>query len=301
MSRFQTLTVFAPAKINLYLHVIGRRDDGYHLLDSLVAFADIGDQVRISPANDFSFTAQGPFASAFTAKEKDASPNSANLAVRAAWMLARAAQREPRVKIALVKNLPLASGLGGGSSDAAAVLWGLTEYWNLSPQAVPAMDGLMLKLGADVPACYACRPAFIRGVGDVAATVPDLPELPVLLVNPGKRCSTARIFSEFDAPFAAPPEESALPPSRDGLLSFLEDRRNMLTGPAVRAVPEIAAALESLEGQRGCVLARMSGSGATCFGIFDDEDAALAAAERILAAHPSWWVRAGTLNRPERY
>ncbi|HTK85097.1 MAG TPA: 4-(cytidine 5'-diphospho)-2-C-methyl-D-erythritol kinase, partial [Patescibacteria group bacterium] len=138
-----TLSVFAPAKINLYLHVTGRRDDGYHLLDSLVAFADIGDRLTLAPANDFSFSAQGPFANAFTAKERDASPNSANLVVRAVWALSQAVQRPPQVRVTLTKNLPLASGLGGGSADAAAALWALLEWWSLPQQAVPELAALM--------------------------------------------------------------------------------------------------------------------------------------------------------------
>lgn len=296
-----TLSVFAPAKVNLYLHVTGRRDDGYHLLDSLVAFADVGDRLTLSPANDFSFSAQGPFANGFTAKERDASPNSSNLVVRAVWTLSQAVQRSPQVRVTLTKNLPLASGLGGGSADAAAVLWGLLEWWGLPPQAVPKLPELMNTLGADVPACFSCQPQWVGGAGEKLKPVSGLPEAPVVLVNPSKHCRTADVFAGFDGKFI--PHGSDQPAFEDfeGLLGFLDRQDNMLTRAASQLVPDIVTARDLLALQPGCRLARMTGSGATCFGLFDGDESAARAAENILTHNPQWWVRAGTLNRPERY
>ena len=299
-ARTKALTVFAPAKINLYLHVTGRRGDGYHLLDSLVAFADIGDRLSFAPANDFLFDIQGPYAAAFPAGERDASPRSSNLAVRAVWALSGAVQRPPQVRMMLTKNLPLASGLGGGSADAAAELWGLLEWWGIDAASVPGFDGLMRGLGADVPACLSCGPQWVTGTGENLAPA-ELPEMPVVLVNPGRLCRTADVFAGFGGDFGAAAEKPAVLDDAGGVIAFLAAQDNMLTRAAVKLVPEISSAQASLEKQPGCRLARMSGSGATCFGLFDDEGAAIAAAENIMTQNPRWWVRAGTLNRPERY
>ncbi len=300
-TRTKALTVLAPAKVNLYLHVTGRQDNGYHTLDSLVAFADIGDKIQFTPASDFSFVVQGPYEGGFTFAERDSSPNSANLVVRAAWALAQATHKDLRVRVTLTKNLPLAAGLGGGSSDAAAVLWGLMEWWDISQQTIPGLADMVMALGADVPACLSCNPVIMRGVGEVLEPAPLMEEMPILLVHPGKRCSTADIFTFFDKPFRKEislPEDLSDP---DGFVAFLAEQDNDLTDPAVKAVPVIAELLDVLGTLPGCRLARMSGSGATCFAFFNDETSLYAAAEKLVLTHPDWWVRAGTLNRPERY
>ncbi len=297
----KTLTIFAPAKINLYLHVTGRLDNGYHALDSLVAFADIGDEIRIEPAAlDFSFKMQGPYANAFGPKEFDASPNSSNLAVQAAWAISRAAQKIPNVKITLTKNLPLASGIGGGSSDAAAVIWGLMEWWGI-PRQSGYLPSLLASLGADVPVCLNCEPARLRGIGDIIDRVPPMPEIPVVLVNPGKSCPTAQVFARYSGTFREP---GKLPERLDtlaDLTAYIGAKENDLLAPACQVVPEIENVLRVLDFQAGCRLARMSGSGATCFGLFENEKHARDAAKNIKSENPDWWVRAGILNRPERY
>ncbi len=302
MSEAQTklLTIFAPAKINLYLHVTGRLDNGYHTLDSLIAFADIGDSVEIEVAADFQFRVRGVYGDSFTAKELDASPNSSNLAVQAAWTLARAAQKTPNVRITLTKNLPLASGVGGGSSNAAAVIWGLCEWWNV-PRGAHYLPGLMAKLGADVPVCFPCKPARVRGIGDVLDPAPPIGEIPIVLVNPGTPCPTADVFGRFAGNYREP---QALPASLENfrdLIAFLKTHDNDLQAPAMEMKPEIAHVLKALNGQKACGFARMTGSGATCFGLFEHEPAAQKAAKAISAEHPDWWVKTGWLNRPERY
>ncbi|MCC7304938.1 MAG: 4-(cytidine 5'-diphospho)-2-C-methyl-D-erythritol kinase [Alphaproteobacteria bacterium] len=296
----KTLTVFAPAKINLYLHVTGRLDNGYHTLDSLVTFADTGDEIEIAQAGDFEFRIVGPGANGFTAKERDASPDSSNLAVQAAWALAMAAQKPLKLRITLTKNLPMAAGLGGGSADAAAVLWGLCEWWNISKSA-PYLNGLMARLGADVPVCLSCHPARVRGIGDIMDRAPALPETPIVLVNPGIPCPTKNVFMRYRGMMSEPMPMPENFEGFAGFVSFLQDRRNDLLAPALEIAPEIRNVLAALHKQKGCALARMSGSGATCFGLFESEAAAQKAARNIAFSHKGWWVRSGWLGRPERY
>ncbi len=296
----RTLTIFAPAKVNLYLHVTGRLENGYHTLDSLAAFADIGDSIAISPAPEFSFGVEGPCAAAFGPKERDASPDSSNLAVQAVWAFSRAAQKIPNLRVTLTKNLPLASGLGGGSADAAAVIWGLAEWWNI-PRKAPWLHGLAARLGADIPVCLDCTPARMRGIGDILDPVPALPEIPVVLAHPGKPCRTAEVFSRFTGNFREP---AALPEhweDIDTLVAFLKDRDNDLLPAALQAAPAIGDVLDDLGGRKGCLLARMSGSGSACFGLFADEKHARKAAKAIARDNPGWWVKSGFLGRPERY
>ncbi|GJL86003.1 MAG: 4-diphosphocytidyl-2-C-methyl-D-erythritol kinase [Micavibrio sp.] len=297
----KTLTIFAPAKINLYLHVTGRLDNGYHTLDSMVGFADIGDEIRIEPATlDFAFNVQGPYANAFSPKEIDASPNSSNLAVQAAWAISRAAQKIPDVKITLTKNLPLASGLGGGSADAAAIIWGLLEWWGVSRQS-SYLPSLLATLGADVPACLNCEASRLRGIGDIIDPVPPMPEIPIVLVNPGKSCPTGQVFSRYNGQFREPEKLPETLGTLEELTDFIGPKNNDLYGPACKVVPEIENVLRAIDAQAGCRLARMVGAGATCFGLFETEKQAGDAAKNLGEENPDWWARAGMLNRPERY
>lgn len=289
------LTVLAPAKVNLYLRVTGRRDDGYHTLDSLVCFADIGDRIMVEPAAQFSFAVRGPFADGFGAAERDAGPDSRNLAVRAAWAVARAARRNLDVKITLIKNLPLASGIGGGSADAAAVVWALMEWWHLPRAGTPWLAELLLSLGADVPVCFSCQPAVMRGIGEELTPVAGIDEMPVVLVNPGVPCATAKVFAHYARPFSAASDMTG------DAAQFIAGQGNDLSEPAQAMVPVIGDVLAALQAQDGAWLARMSGSGATCFALFDDEAQAQAAADGLRAAHPEWWVAPGVLNRVARY
>jgi 4-diphosphocytidyl-2-C-methyl-D-erythritol kinase len=301
MPQTRPLTVFAPAKINLYLHVTGKRDDGYHTLDSLAVFADIGDRITFEAARDFSFQINGPYAKAFSSRDRDDSASSTNLAVRAAYALAKQTGQDLTFRMTLTKNLPLAAGIGGGSSDAAAVLWGLMNHWGISMTASPWLPGMMMELGADVPACLRCLPVRMSGVGDILEAIPNLAEIPVVLINPGKHCPTADVFRRFIGPMRAEMQMPNDLHTSDGLIAFLKTRNNDLTNAASEIVPEIRQCLNILAQQKNCALARMSGSGATVFGLFDLAEDAQDAAEAITRAFPEWWVRTGTINAPERY
>jgi 4-diphosphocytidyl-2-C-methyl-D-erythritol kinase len=268
---------FAPAKVNLCLHVTGRRADGYHAVESLVAFADVGDWVELVPGGG-GLEVTGPFAG-------DTGPPGDNLAVRALRLFGRAGDFTIRV----VKNIPVAAGLGGGSADAAAVARAMVGQGASLP---PGLESL----GADVPACFAARPAWMRGAGAVLAPLAAFPPVPVVLAHPGVPCPTGPVFSEragpFDPPLAAPPRGFA---DLGALLAFLAGTRNALTGAAAARVPAVSDALSEMTAA-GAALARMSGSGSCCFGIFPTPDAAQSATERIVKKYPAWWVRRATLR-----
>lgn len=286
----------APAKINLSLRVTGRRADGYHLLDSLVAFADCGDKIAIAASPEFSFRLSGPFAGAFGAGEGEG-PDSGNLAARAALGLARLLDRPPAVDIALEKNLPLGGGIGGGSADAAAVLRGLLAFWG-EKAAQPGLPGLLADLGADVPVCFTGRPARMRGAGEQIDPLECFPAMPAILVHPGISCPTAEVFRRLRPPFGA---GTPVPPrirSPGDLVAFLRESGNDLTRAACEIVPEIEDALAVLAAAPGCLISRMSGSGSTAFGLFRTPDSAETAARDIAVARPAYWVRAVTIGNP---
>lgn len=270
---------FAPAKINLTLHVTGRRADGYHLLDSLVVFADIGDIVAAKAGPDISLAIDGSMAAGVPTDDT-------NLVLRAARLIARDGQG---VAITLTKMLPVASGIGGGSSDAAATLRVLARLWDVP---VPERAELA-RLGADVPVCLDPRPRRMSGVGDTLADMPSLPPFWLVLSNPGVPVATADVFRALTRR-DHPPMPPALSnwPDLAVFVGFLGSMRNDLEPPAMRLRPEIGDVLTALRATHGCMIARMSGSGATCFGIYGDAAAAADAAARIRAAEPGWWVSA---------
>jgi 4-diphosphocytidyl-2-C-methyl-D-erythritol kinase len=279
----------APAKLNLYLHVVGRRGDGYHLLDSLVAFAEIGDELAAAPAAALSLAVTGPQAAALQSAPRD------NLVWRAAELLARHAGRAPAAALTLVKHLPVASGIGGGSSDAAAALRALDALWQLGLDEA-ALAELGASLGADVPVCLAARASWLGGIGEHIAPAPPLPEVTALLVNPGVALPTQAVFKARRGSFSEPARFNAMPPDAAGLAQLLADRRNDLTTPAITLVPAIGEVLDRLAALDGALVARMSGSGATCFALFARREAAEAAAARLVAERPGWWVAAGRLR-----
>jgi 4-diphosphocytidyl-2-C-methyl-D-erythritol kinase len=295
----QSVRVFAPAKINLYLHVNEKLANGYHGLDSLVDFADVGDSVSIEAADVFAFHVEGPFAGAFSGSDLDATPTSSNLVVRAAWAMARASGHRLDFKITLTKNLPLGAGIGGGSADAAAVIWGLLQYWGL-PKDAPYLHDLMVELGADVPVCFWSRAVRMRGIGDVFDEVPPLPEMPILLVHPGKSASTPSVFGLYESGLR---ERVAIPEfeNETRLIRFLWGQDNDLSEAAQSVVPDIRNVLQVIGAQNGCALARMSGAGSCCFGLFNDESAMENAFKIVKGDNPDWWVQKAWLGRTARY
>ena len=279
----------APAKINLYLHVTGRRADGYHLLESLVAFADVGDVLTIEPAGRFVLDITGPFAASLRDE-----PVASNLVTRAAHALAHRLGRTPDVLVTLDKRLPVASGIGGGSADAAAALRGLARLWGLAV-ADPILWEVARSLGQDVPVCLASRPAYFTGIGDATRPSAGLPAFHALLVNCGTPVPTPDVFRRRSGPFTPPLSDDPPTTDRDAFLRLLADRRNDLTSAATTLAPGIAEVRHALEECPGARLARMSGSGATCFALFDDGGRAEAARLRLLDLHPEWWIAAGRL------
>jgi len=283
------ISVTAPAKINLSLQVCGRRADNYHLLDSLVVFAGIGDAIRASAGEEISLVVTGPFGAAL-ASEPD------NLVLRAARLLARTHDISHGAHIALEKNLPVASGIGGGSADAAATLKACGRLWNVDPYALADAD-IAAALGADVPVCLRAMPAFMSGIGEIIAPSPPLPEAWLVLVNPGEPLATKAVFAALNGRYSAPMERRVFDHLKDAadLARALKLYSNDLMAPARELLPPVSAVIEALERTSGCLLARLCGSGPTCFGLFATAAAAHAAADEIRAARASWWVVAAPI------
>ena len=279
--------MLAPAKLNLYLHVIGRRPDGYHLLDSLVAFAECADVLHAGDAPSLSLTVNGRFAAGL-AGEHD------NLVLRAARALAVEAGVPAHAAMALEKHLPVASGIGGGSADAAAALGLLCRLWGL--RLDPAvLDRVALRLGADVPVCLHGRPVRMGRIGETLTPAPALPPCSLVLVNPGVAVATAAVFGARAGAFSAPAGLPAVWASTAAMAADLAALGNDLEAPARALCPVIGDVLAAITAQPGCLLARMSGSGATCFGLFADAAAAGHAATAL--SRPGWWVWSGALRR----
>jgi 4-diphosphocytidyl-2-C-methyl-D-erythritol kinase len=286
------LTEFAPAKVNLTLHVLGRRADGYHEIDSLVAFADIGDLLTLRPGERLALAVSGPTGAA-------AGTSGDNLVLKAARALAERIEGLRLGQFLLDKQLPVAAGLGGGSSDAAAALRLLAQANGLSLRDA-RLHAAAAATGADVPVCLDPKARLMRGIGEILSDPLQLPAIAAVLVNPGVAVPTKDVFAALAAPMlAGPPEPDefiAIDADAASLVPMLAGRRNDLQIPAIRIQPVIADVLRALERSAHCLLARMSGSGATCFGLFGSSGTAEEAARKLLAAHPSWWVHATTLR-----
>ncbi len=283
------VSAFAPAKINLYLHVVGRRANGYHNLDSLVVFAGVGDCVSAAPAADLSLTVSGKFAEAIPL-------GADNLVLRAARALAAIAGVPATAALHLEKNLPAAAGIGGGSADAAATIRALCRLWRIELAAEASM-ALALGLGADVPICLAGQPAYLGGIGDLLDPAPPLPPAWLVLANPRQAASTPQVFAVRQGPYSQPARFGAAPADADDLARLLAERRNDLTEAAKVVAPAVGTAIAMLEGLPGALIARMSGSGATAFALFADAEAARRGAAQLAAARPDWWVTAAPLLR----
>nr|WP_245906585.1 4-(cytidine 5'-diphospho)-2-C-methyl-D-erythritol kinase [Pseudoroseomonas aestuarii] len=268
----------APAKINLHLHVTGRRADGYHLLDSLAAFAGAADALRYQPGGPLALALEGPEAGAL-----EAEPD--NLVLRAARLLAEAAGRAPEGRLVLEKHLPVASGIGGGSADAAAALRLLNRAWGLG-WGTARLAPLAARLGADVPVCLDSRAARMGGVGELLSAAPALPAAGLVLANPRIPLATPAVFKARRGGFSA---AAALPdswPDAAAMARGLAACGNDLEAAAIGLCPAVAEVLAALRALPGCLLARMSGSGATCFGLFATPAGAARAAGHLPAA---WW------------
>lgn len=278
---------FAPAKVNLFLHVGDKRADGYHDLLSLVVFADVGDRLSLAAAERLTLNVTGAF--------PDVGPPNDNLVLKAARALDAWARRHGHktkpVELTLEKNLPVASGIGGGSSDAAATLLMLAAHWGL-PIAVDELQALGLQLGADVPVCLRAAPTLVSGVGEILSPVDALPPFALVLVNPRVEVPTAQVFKALEVRSGA-----HAPPLRPfggarEMAMYLDRTINDLAAPAKAIAPVIMRAENALAATDGCLVARMSGSGATCFGLYESRAAADAAARAIAHDHPEWWVKA---------
>ncbi|HEY7810880.1 MAG TPA: 4-(cytidine 5'-diphospho)-2-C-methyl-D-erythritol kinase [Allosphingosinicella sp.] len=260
----------ARAKINLALHVRGREPDGYHRLETVFAFAEHGDVLRVAPEAELSLTIEGPFATGLSAGED-------NLVVRAARALQARFGVEAGAALVLDKRLPIASGIGGGSADAAAALRLLNRFWSLDADEGALLE-LAAPLGADVPACLLARTCVGTGRGDALRPYESgLEGAPLLLVNPLVPVSTADVFRRWGGVDGGPPSD-------------LRAARNDLQAPAIEVAPVISDVLAALGGLQGTTLVRMSGSGATCFALFENEAARDAGAAAMRAAQPSWWL-----------
>jgi 4-diphosphocytidyl-2-C-methyl-D-erythritol kinase len=287
------LSVRAAAKINLFLHVGDRRSDGYHALESLVVFAETSDRMEFTPGSDLTLKITGPFGKAL-------SRVSDNLVLKTARLLqSKYPQEGVGAHVALEKNLPLASGLGGGSTDAAAALRALNRLWQLDLSEEELLD-IAAELGSDVPACILSSSCWMEGRGTHVTKLASMPPFELVLVNPGVAVPTGPVFNALNARSGvgaiAPPPALA---SVWDLVAYLADAGNDLEAPASRIAPVIEDVLAALGHEPACVLAQMSGSGATCFGLFDGPVYAAGAAERIAQEHPHWWVRATRIAAPD--
>ena len=291
MSQSSFMTVMAPAKVNLFLHITGRTEAGYHELESLFVFVDVTDRLYIQPADRFGFALTGPFAPALEREGGE------NLVMTAARLLAHYDGDRRAARIVLDKRLPPAAGIGGGSADAAAALEGLSRLWGLA-LAPEQLDELALSLGADVPACLARHPQWVSGIGERRRRAPPPSLRALLLVNPGITVSTGAVFNQYaeaGTEFSKLLDSGPARADRVDTPWLMDATRNDLGPAAMTLAPEIGQVLDALQALPDARLVRMSGSGATCFAGFDQWAAADAAARTLAAENPGWWVRAGRI------
>jgi 4-diphosphocytidyl-2-C-methyl-D-erythritol kinase len=281
----------ARAKVNLTLHMKGKRRDGYHELESLVVFADVSDELVFTPASEDRLSLEGPFAGLVDGE---------NLVLKAKRAFASWLGVTVSGDFLLKKNIPVAAGLGGGSSDAAATIRALLKAYDRD-EDTKTFIRRSASIGADVPVCLQNNAAWMCGLGERVTPVSGLTPLPALLVNPGIKLSTAAVFKTLNAK-PLQPEEAGAPPSFPGWRNpqeaavWLNEGRNDLEAPAIALEPAVKKVLDALRRLDGCMLSRLSGSGPTCFGIFLSQDAAAEAASEMRRSHPSWWVQATTLS-----
>jgi len=277
------IKLHAPAKVNLHLHITGQRDDGYHYLDSIMGFTQWGDEIQITPSDTLSFTVEGPYANIFDEDEalKSLESDSANLIIRATHLMAERANKKPNIHIHLIKKIPAGAGLGGGSSDAAAVMRGLNDLWDMQ-LTIDELCQIGLTLGAELPICLHQKPCHVKGIGDLIEPLDyKVSEKAFVIAWPDQGLLTAGVFQHFQS---IPHKNTIMSVERasfdikDDCYGYIATTSNDLTGAAIELCPEIATLLSDLISCDGCILSRMSGSGSACFSAFESlEDAENAA------------------------
>lgn len=277
----------APAKINLFLHVNDKRDDGYHNLQSAMFFIDVGDEVSIEPSERNALVVSGEYAAELPKAED-------NLVMRALALLQQEFPQTLKWKVSLQKNLPVAAGIGGGSSDAATLIRAVVAE-NPTDYPPEKLRSLLLQLGSEMLVCYAAQPALVEGRGDIVSRWPQVPAWTILLVNPALPLATKDVFAAMQAEDFTPPQKFEVPQNAAEWKALAQATSNNMTRAAMRIVPEIGEVLEAIASQPECFLARMSGSGATCFGVFESVETAEKAKENLIRNHPKWWVRVGEM------
>ena len=285
-----SISARSKAKINLFLHVTGKRPDGYHLLDSLVAFPDFAyDVVTLSSAEGFSFEMTGSFADTLKGQQAERE----NLVTMAHGLLQNFASRKLNCFISLEKNLPIGSGMGGGSSNAATTVRLMENYFDLG-LSDEIRNHTLVMLGADVAICHMAKPSYFSGIGDIIAPAPALPQLYILLVWPGIHCSTQTVFENRAGKDSSPVRRPDSFGTAQDFINFIKSTQNDLEAPAIKLYPAIGELKEWMQKQPGCHIARMSGSGSTIFGLFTSEEDCKKALENV--PNKDWWAKAGKLN-----
>ncbi len=288
-----TITIFAPAKVNLYLHVTGCRHDGYHRLDTLVVFPGLGDIITVAPARQLALAKEGQFAN-------DIPEGPDNLVLMAAHLLSDNYKVTRGARITLQRLVAGAPGGGGGSADAAATLKALNRLWGLNLSDERLVE-LGLTLGADIPMCLGSKALFVGGIGEDLTTAPKMPKAGILLANPLKPVSTPAVFKEHRGPFTPANRFTGAIRDIKHLAELLSTRKNDLAAAAKRVEPLVRNVLDGLADLPNSLLARMSGSGGTCFSLFKDLDTATQAAASLQDSYPDWWIKAAPLELDKQF
>lgn len=282
----------APAKVNLFLHLTDKLDNGYHLIESVMVFVNYGDEISIKDSDSFNFSTTGEYSSEIPSDGE-------NIAVKTLDLLLEASGKKerPKLDIELKKNLPVGAGIGGGSADAALLMKLINEKCNLG-YSIEELQDIGIKAGADIPVCLSCSSSFVSGTGEKVATLKNFPKRDIVLINPNKVLLTKDVFKIGTEKFSLPIKDkfySLYEESNANILDFIKEQRNDLEKAAKSLIPEITEITDILNSQSGCIFARMSGSGATCFGIFENKEASNNALNNIRSLYPNWWVQKGTI------
>ena len=281
------IKIIAPAKVNLFLHVVGKTDNGYHNLQSLIAFGDDGDTITITPSAEFRFS--------FDSTTEHLPTDENNLVICAAKLLASALGKDLNCHIHLTKNIPIGAGLGGGSSDAAATIKGLLEFWKTEIDS-ETLNTLLLSLGADVPSCYQAIACYFEGVGEIITPLNNFPTINALLVYPNAHSSTQDVFKQYQRNFSTPITLPTDFHDDKALIDFLKTQENDLSPAAIKNIPDIQKVLNALADTDDCQIARMTGSGSACFALFKTAKQARDAKHIIQKQFPDYWVKNTSLS-----